>query len=477
MRSAAILACVAWSVRTLGCDPPGATTKSAFVDSDGDGLSDTDEVVIHGTSPLLADTDGDGMSDYDEIVLHGYSATSSPLRFNPRVADLPVLDVRIVGPPLLTFRFTLTNGETWTYETATTFEEGTSFTWGTSQEVSFSDTVGASDTVTKEVSLEFSDESLLMSEPDGGAEDGGSEDRVLPGTNQNQNPNSPVLQRRPLFFDPGGPDLVVLTSTVSSTVDWSATDTLTLSFSAEQTREFRRAITFVQAYAVNREISTSSCDLKVLVELYNRGTVPFRISNLILAATLIGGPGVQIPVGNLDLNTFFNNFVPWSLPPGGKQGPINYVRDALTVDQGLSLGDMSGLQVNVGVFELTKGDGLPYAFDVPTITARTATLDIDYGGKRPHERFQVATNLDPGHPGVTMRRALEEILRVPFVADSERGLTSMRNVATADPGKWTVELRHSADDREVINAFTPPYEFGDILLRAGDVVHLTWSPP
>lgn len=36
-------------------------------DTDGDGLSDYDEIYIYGTSPYLADTDGDGVSDYDEI--------------------------------------------------------------------------------------------------------------------------------------------------------------------------------------------------------------------------------------------------------------------------------------------------------------------------------------------------------------------------------------------------------------------------
>jgi hypothetical protein len=46
--------------RALGTNPFGA-------DSDGDGLSDGDEVHAHGTNPLAADTDGDGWSDAAEI--------------------------------------------------------------------------------------------------------------------------------------------------------------------------------------------------------------------------------------------------------------------------------------------------------------------------------------------------------------------------------------------------------------------------
>ncbi len=39
------------------------------IDTDGDGISDYDEIYIYGTSPYLPDTDGDGISDYDEIMM------------------------------------------------------------------------------------------------------------------------------------------------------------------------------------------------------------------------------------------------------------------------------------------------------------------------------------------------------------------------------------------------------------------------
>lgn len=40
-------------------------------DTDGDGLSDYDEIYVHGTDPLNPDTDGDGLTDYDEINVYG----------------------------------------------------------------------------------------------------------------------------------------------------------------------------------------------------------------------------------------------------------------------------------------------------------------------------------------------------------------------------------------------------------------------
>lgn len=42
-------------------------TRLKAQDTDGDGLSDWDELYVYGTSPYLEDTDGDGISDYDEI--------------------------------------------------------------------------------------------------------------------------------------------------------------------------------------------------------------------------------------------------------------------------------------------------------------------------------------------------------------------------------------------------------------------------
>lgn len=44
----------------LGTDPIN-------MDTDGDGLSDGDEVKKHSTDPLLKDSDGDGLSDSDEV--------------------------------------------------------------------------------------------------------------------------------------------------------------------------------------------------------------------------------------------------------------------------------------------------------------------------------------------------------------------------------------------------------------------------
>ena len=60
--------------KLLGTDPHNP-------DTDGDGLSDGDEVLIWHTNPLNPDTDGDGFSDGSEV-FHGYNPLGPGKLFN-----------------------------------------------------------------------------------------------------------------------------------------------------------------------------------------------------------------------------------------------------------------------------------------------------------------------------------------------------------------------------------------------------------
>ena len=456
---AVVTACIAGSVRSLGCAISDSATKSAFVDTDGDGICDTDETVLHGTSPLLADTDGDGMSDYEEIVLHSFNPMSNPLRFNPRVADVPLMTVRVTGPPLISLTLTATDGETWSYETAQTIDENITVSLSTSEQDSFSSTFGNSESIDSQVTVEFRDEPLAAPANAQNAPD------LVPEALANDLP-------LPVALDPGGPDAIVLTNGITSTVDRSNTQGVTLSFTAQQTWGLRRALTFAQAYSRSHTLSASGGVLEVLVEIANRGNVAFPISNLVLSASLVTAGGVEVPLGNLDINTRLFAYNPYSLLPGAQHGPVNFSRDLLTLEQVEALAlNAQGLKLRVGVFELADADGKSYVFDSQTTFARTATVDIDYGDERPRERHLVATNLDSALPGVTMRRVFDEILRIPFSSDPKMGLTSVRNIP-AESDSWTVELLHREFGEPFVTALSPPYEFLGILLRAGDVIHL-----
>ena len=47
----------------------GVSTQALAVDTDGDGLTDDEEINTYGTNPNLADTDGDGLLDGEEVAL------------------------------------------------------------------------------------------------------------------------------------------------------------------------------------------------------------------------------------------------------------------------------------------------------------------------------------------------------------------------------------------------------------------------
>jgi chitodextrinase len=55
----------------------GRTPELALIDTDGDGMSDYDEISIYGTDPKMKDTDGDEISDDDEVL-----AGTNPLEKN-----------------------------------------------------------------------------------------------------------------------------------------------------------------------------------------------------------------------------------------------------------------------------------------------------------------------------------------------------------------------------------------------------------
>ena len=59
-----------------GCDGLSScawTTVFSDNDSDGDGLTNADEINVYGTDPLVADSDSDGLSDGSEVNVYGTS--------------------------------------------------------------------------------------------------------------------------------------------------------------------------------------------------------------------------------------------------------------------------------------------------------------------------------------------------------------------------------------------------------------------
>jgi hypothetical protein len=370
---------------------PEPEIPEVVVDTDGDGISDEDEIQLHATSPILADTDGDGLSDYQEIVEYGFNPELNPIKFNPLVADLPKLGIVLTSPPAVALHLSHGDGEVRIFET-TRSEESAS-------------TVTTSTTDTNSHAVEMTHTAGIES----GVE-----------------------------FGTGG-----VTGNVKLSYEFSqaTTDEETHSYTAEQAAENRRALSAAEAYQHSTEVTASGGILMVTVEIENRGNLAFRLENIILGAVVpdLDQPGVLHPVGNLVLDTGGNytSFPAVTIPPGGRLQALNFINDGLDlVTAKKLLADSSSLVILASSYEMTDALGRPFAFNLTDVGAKTATIVIDYSGHGPTERYMVATNADASRPGITVEEAFTSILRLPYEAgatpwrgESREGLIALRDDA------------------------------------------------
>jgi hypothetical protein len=127
--------------------------------------------LLYGTSPVLADTDGDGISDADEIIRFGFDPTVNPYKFNPLVADIPQLGIILRSAPSIRVFLTDDLAVTNTIEVDRTKEttvdviesvtdvvtEETSVTQDVTQDTTFSGGVAGDVTITDSITKAVSD--------------------------------------------------------------------------------------------------------------------------------------------------------------------------------------------------------------------------------------------------------------------------------------------------------------------------------
>jgi len=76
---------------------------------DWKGLTAAEE-AFYGLNPNLLDTDGDGISDFDEIKKFGFDPANDPCKFNPLIADMPSVKIELMSPPYFQIKYDYTNG-------------------------------------------------------------------------------------------------------------------------------------------------------------------------------------------------------------------------------------------------------------------------------------------------------------------------------------------------------------------------------
>jgi hypothetical protein len=501
----ALVAFLVTFAKYLGCAP--ASPSGPGPDTDGDGLTDAEELTIYGTSPLLADTDGDGYSDYQEVVTLAFDPANDPYLFNPRIADVAVMAVVFAGPPLVVVQTTDEQGVTHTITNShsatvdTQVRNATTTTNGQSNTNEFSRTDLSSVAITEPIGGSGSSSSSSSSSSDASAEEEEEEteeaqDAGDGGDAANEaGRTDATVARDATTSSPGGPPPVddddsssgasiTLTNSVATTVSASTTFNTELSFTQEQIQENAETVSYEESYAQSHNITSVAGFLKLATVVQNRSRVAFRVTNLVLASAFVDGSGAEIPIGDLVIDLgLFNNFQPFSLGPGEQTGIVNFNTLALTLDQTFALlQNGHALDIRLSTYELSDAAGRPLAFNLAEVAAKTAVIVVDFGAASPPELFPVATNLDPAHPGVTAAKVFNEILQLPYDTDADGRLAAIRLPAldASTPGRWTVEWLHKKGAQVVTTPFGvsgEPYDFGSIELRAGDVLHIALVAP
>jgi hypothetical protein len=244
-------------------------------------------------------------------------------------------------------------------------------------------------------------------------------------------------------------------------------------------QQFAETLTRDESIAQMRNITLTGAFLKIPTVIQNRGALAFRVENLVLGAGFVNAAGAVYPVQNLYLDQGnFSSYQPFSLAPGEQSGIAVFATILLTLQSAqLILANAQELDVNLAIYELDDATGKAFAFAAPEINAKTALVSFDYGGQRPPEYYQVATNLDPASPGVTAARVFHDILWIPYAAAPDTGLTSVRNLTVGSGAgpRWVVMLRHNEGANVVTTSYGlngAPYDFDNLVLHPGDVLQI-----
>ena len=390
-------------------------TNSSSVDTDGDGLTDNEELSQYGTSPVLADTDGDGYSDFDELITNGFDPSVNNLVFNPRVADVPIVNIRIQETPIIGWNYV--EGSAQGSTTSTSRSQST--TNSTSLSFGASTTVGVEATTSATAGVSAT-----------------------------------------------GPS-----AEVSQSVSVSAS--ATVSFDTTNTQENQSAWEEMQANNIETTRDTSSGFMRLGVTIENGGHLTFRIESLTLASTrTTEGNEPFIATGSLNLDGS-QSFPATTISQGNQTPPLTFERNDIDLGSVRSLlTDTRSIQVEP-LFEIVDRNGLPFPFREEDIANNTAKIVIDYGPYRESELLLVATNITPGAPGQTLEALLDDFVAVPTVSDSS-GLVSVRNTQSPS-GRWVVTRNRKRDtetETMTFDATQAAYDLAGIDVRARDEVLL-----
>lgn len=328
-----------------------------MIDSDSDGLSDGIEINVHYTSPIIMDTDGDGLTDFKEI--NEYSKSYSPI-----IANTPLMEIDLTGTTQIRAN------------TKRTGESSSSKKVSVDLEYGKSNSTESQDTSSHEVSAEISASVKVEAEAS-----------LLPSAN--------------------------VTAEVSASAGYAYTNTSSVSNSSSS--ESR------QKYGqVSDEIASSGWELvdgelASQINIKNTGDLSFTLEDITVTAILrdLQNSGNYKSVAQLSLNS--EDFSAITLGPNESRENIR-VSTTISGDLALDLlAEPERLMLEVNHFELSKLEvgneaQTKFSYLQQETTAKTAYVHIDYG-RNQVIRKRVATNIRKTN-GSNKGEKLSQILKM-----------------------------------------------------------------
>lgn len=414
----------------------GITANENGLDTDGDGLADTEEELI-GTSVRLKDTDGDGFSDFQEVIEFGFNPDNNNFRFNPLIADVVKLGIEVTSAPDLSIDYQLESGQRETISVTRERSQATSET--VSNTSSNSRAVEETHTAGVEVSSTF--EASLTNI-------GGS-------------------------------------ATASASYDFSraTSSESTVGYTQEQSRENTQTLAQAEAFESSNSYSETGGSLSLALKVRNDSDLSFQVKSVRLGAVTLDSADRRAlrPVANLDIDTSFGRFSEFTLSPNAETDNLNFSASLpLDAIKGL-LRDPRGLIVRVASSEIVDSNGVAYAFRDTEIGTKTASVLIDYAGLKSSERYLVATNVDQETGRVSVTDVLSDILKIPYTLNTDGQLESLRDQQSnpEDQAYWVaVHVSENGFGQPVVTEFYStrlnPDAFSDLELKSGDTLALNF---
>lgn len=401
-------------------------------DSDGDGLPDDREVHVYHTNPRQADTDGDGWDDRAEILQF-----TPPAKFHPAIADLPSIEVIVLGAPEVGLNWTSTVGSSQGSQVVigkeTSIAHSTTNSFGTS----FGMTHGWA------VKGEIGYEDGLVASVGGKLEGAYSFESVTEWGYGTSRSNEKTWQR---------------------------------AMSMEETHQ----IAYNEGYVA------------VAAYIRNNSAIGYNVNNIQLSAFKMdydGGTGFE-HISHLELEGLSSGF---TVPPNQTVGPFDFSNTlsvgeakALVVESEAFMTRLSGHNISM---QDELGFTVDFTHEYTTTAARTALVRIDYGprsGKKPL-MYNVATKvkynenhtgpLDMYHPFY-----MTDIMRTISVDyetgshEGNAGLLAVDGLAQApDENAFWFLLHATLDDTTLYSVLDTSFDFDSLVVDAYQTIELIYS--